>query len=169
MKKIVSIALLGLIIISACSSGFHVSEKEISSSPKITQFTSSRIKIKGDGINDYDKAYIQFFCSKADTGTTYQFSIDYYGPQWIGLEKISLDVDGIESILIPNRPPKLNEKGFEGLNELIFVSVPKSTITDMIEIGDTKLKLVGKFKTIEIYFKSAWIDNLALFYDKTRA
>lgn len=156
-----------LIIFSSCEPGYQISRRVIGEDPKLEQITSSRIKIKGNNIGDYYKTYLQYQCNKSEESTIYLFSIEYIGHEWIGVEKIELDIDGMESEFSYNRPPVNNPQGIDGLSELMFIPIPENTIIDIIEIRDCKMKIVGQFKTIEVTIKQNWINKLELFYDET--
>lgn len=167
MKAFYLVVISILIFIAGCGETYQITKKNVGPNGSETIYTSSKIKIMGNNTSDYDVVYLQYYCSKSDSGLYYSFIIETIGTQWLDIQRLELDIDGMETQHDYDNRPVVDARDVRGINETANFPLNKNKIIDIIELRECKIKIVGDARTIEIRMAKDAIDKLDQFYVET--
>ncbi len=165
MKKINILLIIFLsALVAACSSGFSITKSNDKTNPDVKILYSTPIKMVGDHLADYYKAYVQFYCHKTVKEDKYYFKIIYEGRQLILLNKMELIIRYDKTMYEPDRIPIYKKNGVLGMREELVFAVPREKVEEIIENRECDMNLYGKDLDVKIHWRQEWIDNLTKFF-----
>lgn len=156
MKKIIPMMVLLLLV--SCGGGFEITKVVSENNPDVITYSTPLIRVKSEHEVQTFFTEMQFFCFREKDKKTFSISSSFVSNEWRFFEKIVFDIDGVETELHPDRPPKMDAYNLQGPTETITVQVPEKIIRDIYESIDTRMYVRSK----EFFYKVDWPEDLKL-------
>ena len=168
MKNFIPALILSFLLIS-CGGGFEITKVVSENNPNIITYTSPLMTVKSEHEVQAFFTELQFFCFQEKDKKTFSIAASYTSNQFMFFEKIVFDIDGVQTELFPDRPPKMDAYNLKGPTETITVQVPEEIIREIYESLATRMFV----RSQEFFYKVDWPEDLKLklyeFHKATKA